>query len=88
VWLVGCADQPHPKISFFRRLWRESGRVFHKASDFVKAVPFACILLPRQLGDVAVSVPPVQDLYKLDHAAVLGIHGALTQQQGTASRDL
>ena len=36
VWLVGCADQPHPKITFFRRLRRESGRDFHKSSDFVK----------------------------------------------------
>jgi hypothetical protein len=36
VWLVGAADQPHPKMSFFRRLRRESGRAFHKVSDFVK----------------------------------------------------
>jgi hypothetical protein len=54
VWLVGCADQPNPKISFFRRacpacpdvlcqgsfyrVRRESGRAFHKGSDLVKAV--------------------------------------------------
>jgi len=46
VWLVGCADQPHPKISFFRRLRRELGRGFHKASDFVKALTDA----PSQLA--------------------------------------
>jgi hypothetical protein len=37
VWLAGATDQPYPKSSFFRRLRRESGRGFHKASDFVKA---------------------------------------------------
>jgi hypothetical protein len=36
VWLVGYADQPHPKISSFRRLRRESRLDFHKASHFVK----------------------------------------------------
>jgi len=40
VWLVGGADQPHPKISFFRRLRRESGRDFYKVTDFVKSVAF------------------------------------------------
>jgi Icc-related predicted phosphoesterase len=38
VWLVGVADQPYPKISFFRRLRRVSGQGFHKASDFVKTL--------------------------------------------------
>ena len=38
VWLGGYAAQPHPKISFFRRLRRELGQGFHKASDFVKAL--------------------------------------------------
>jgi hypothetical protein len=36
VWLVGVADQPHPKISSFRRLRRESRLGFYKASHFVK----------------------------------------------------
>jgi hypothetical protein len=47
VWLVGYADQPHPKISFFRRLRRESGRAFHKVSDFVKILyPVPPSLIP------------------------------------------
>jgi len=49
VWLVGAADQPHPKISFFRRLRRESGRGFHKASDFVKALMAMTFVLVRRL---------------------------------------
>lgn len=43
--MVGCADHPHLKISFFRRacprtlgVRRESGRGFHKAGDFAKAL--------------------------------------------------
>ena len=35
VWLVGCADQPHPKISFFRA----SGG--SQASGFLKVVKLA-----------------------------------------------
>jgi hypothetical protein len=45
IFHLGAADQPHPKISFFRRVCpnnlgvrRESGRFFHKASNFVKAL--------------------------------------------------
>ena len=38
VWFVGAADQPYPKISFLRRMRRESGRGFHKASDYVNAL--------------------------------------------------
>jgi dipeptidase E len=38
VWLVGSADQPNPKISFFRSWRRESDRDFQKASDFLKAM--------------------------------------------------
>jgi hypothetical protein len=56
VWLVGAADAPHPKISFFRRVCphslgmrQGSGRGFHKPSDFVEALLYwlAWLILPE-----------------------------------------
>jgi hypothetical protein len=43
VWLVGVADQPHPKISSFRRLRRQSRLGFHKTSHFVKILTLSTV---------------------------------------------
>jgi hypothetical protein len=57
--LVGRADQPLPKISFFRRLRQASSCGFCKPSDFEKALPVEVWLSQsRGLGYWWAALPP------------------------------